>query len=39
MIHLGIFQQGHGADSRKGVFADNRFGGVIEIDNVGFPEA
>ena len=39
MVHLRVFQQTHGANGREGIFADNRFGGVVEIDNVGFPEA
>jgi hypothetical protein len=39
MVDLGILQQTHGADRREGVLSDNRFDVVVEIDDVGFPEA
>jgi hypothetical protein len=39
MVCLRVLQQTHGPDRREGEFTDNRFGGVVEIDSVGFPEA
>ena len=39
MVCLRVLQQTHGSDCREGEFTDNRFGGVVEIDSVGFPEA
>jgi hypothetical protein len=39
MVHLGVLQQTHGAHRREGICTDNRLGGVVEVDGVGFPEA
>gem|GEM_PF-681719 len=39
MVDFRVLQQPHGADAGEGVLTDNRFDIVIEIYNVGFPEA
>jgi hypothetical protein len=39
MVCLRVLQKTHGSDCREGEAPDNRFGGVVEIDSVGFPEA
>jgi hypothetical protein len=39
VVHLGIFEQTERTHGRKWIFADKWFGVVIEIDDVGFPEA
>jgi len=39
MVCFRVLEQTHGADCREGKLADNRFGVVVEIDSVGFPEA
>jgi hypothetical protein len=39
VVHLGVLQQVEGTDGRKRIFAGERFGGVVEVDDIGFPEA
>jgi hypothetical protein len=39
VIHLRILQEPHGADAGERVLSDYRFDVVVEINNVGFPEA
>ncbi len=39
MVELRILQQTHGANCWKWVFADDRFDVIVEVDNIGFPEA
>jgi hypothetical protein len=39
MVCLRVLQKTHGSDRREGEAPDNRFGVVVEIDSVGFPEA
>ena len=39
MVHLGVLEQGHGAEGGEGVLPDDRLDVVVEVDDVGFPEA
>ncbi len=39
MVHFRILQESHGPDAGERVLSDDRFDVVIEINNVGFPEA
>ena len=39
MVHLRILQEPHWANAGERVLSDNRFDLVVEINNVGFPEA
>ena len=39
MVHFRILQEPHGANGGEGIFTDDRFDIVVEINNVGFPEA
>ena len=39
VVEFGVFQQAEWADGRKGVLAGKRFGVVVEVDDIGFPEA
>lgn len=39
MVHLRVLQQPHGADAGERILSDYRFDVVVEINNVGFPEA
>ena len=39
VVEFGVFQQAERADGRKGVLAGERFGVVVEVDDIGFPEA
>jgi hypothetical protein len=39
MVHLGVLEQARGAEGGEGVFPDDRLDIVVEVDDVGFPEA
>ena len=39
VVDLGVFQQAERSDGRKGILAGERFGVVVEVDDIGFPEA
>ena len=39
MVELGVLEQTHWPNCWKGVLPDYRFNVVVEINNVGFPEA
>jgi hypothetical protein len=39
MVHFRILQQTHWADAGERVLSDYRFEVVVEVNNVGFPEA
>ena len=39
MVHLCILEQIQRTNSRKGVLSGQWFGVVVEVDDVGFPEA
>jgi hypothetical protein len=39
MVHLRILQQPHGANAGERVLSDYWFDVVVEVNNVGFPEA
>ena len=39
MVDLGVFQQAERTDGGEGILAGKRFSVVVEVDDVGFPEA
>ncbi len=39
VVHLRIFEQIQRTDSRKGILSGQWFGVVVEVDDIGFPEA
>jgi hypothetical protein len=39
VVHLCILEQIQGTNSRKGVLSGQWFGVVVEVDDIGFPEA
>ena len=39
MVDLGFLQQAEGTDGREGVLPGKRFSVVVEVDDIGFPEA
>ena len=39
VVHLGILEQIHRPNGRKGILSGQWFGVVVEVDYVGFPEA
>lgn len=39
VVHLRIFEQIQRTNSRKGILSGQWFGVVVEVDDIGFPEA
>jgi hypothetical protein len=39
MIDLGLLEQTEGPDGGEGVFPGKGLGVVVEVDDIGFPEA
>ena len=39
MVHFCILQQIQGTNSRKGILSGQWFGVIVEVDDIGFPEA